>query len=47
MGVQTPLEEGAKATLRRIMDTGAEESGMFLNIRVDGWEKLALVACRT
>jgi hypothetical protein len=30
MGCKAPVEEGAKATLRRIMDSGAEERGSFL-----------------
>jgi hypothetical protein len=33
------VEEGAKATLDRIMNAGKEENGKFLNIRVKGWEK--------
>ena len=47
MGAQSPIEGGVKATLRRIMDAEAEESGKFLDIRVEGWEKPDLVASRT
>ena len=46
MDSKAPVEEGAKATLKRIMSAGVEESGKFLNIRVEGWEQTGLVVCR-
>ena len=46
MCVNAPFEEGAKATVRQIMDAGKEESGRVLHVRVEGWERPALVACR-
>jgi len=47
MGSKAPVEKGAKVTLRRIMDAGVDESGKFFDVQVEGWEKPALVACRT
>lgn len=47
IGSDAPIEEGAKATLRRVMDTGKEENGSVLNDLVERWVKPAMVACRT
>jgi hypothetical protein len=32
------VEQGAKATLDKIMNPGNEQNGQFLNIKVSGWE---------
>lgn len=46
MGANAPIEEGAKATVQRIVEAGAEESGKALSVLVEGWKQSALVACR-
>lgn len=32
------MEQGAEATLEKIMSAGKEQNGQFLNIKVAGWE---------
>ncbi|KAK9368882.1 hypothetical protein V1509DRAFT_621768 [Lipomyces kononenkoae] len=34
-----PVEQGAKASLERIMGAGKEQNGQFLNILIKGWDK--------